>query len=131
MFFYKVASVGYESHNPVELIHEKEFTELQLTDMYISCMEDAIRKNYSDGIEDFDDVFIDMIHFDVVKDMISKYGFQKLQYTANFAAWQGLNADPDDWTSPEYCKEDLPTKTLKLALIEIAQKIKDEQSADN
>ena len=131
MFLYKIAIVGYEECNPVELAHEQQFTNEQLLDAYISCIEQAYIESFADlkgcdwdddDLSDFD--ALDTIHHAVVDGLIKKHGFKKVEYAANLAFWMYIDTNPDEQpTRPENQK-------VKEELLRVAQKHRAQILAD-
>lgn len=123
MFLYKIATVGYEEYNPVELMHEQQFTDEQLLDAYISCIEQAYIESFAylkgcdwddDVLSDFD--ALDTIHHAIVDGLIKKHGFKKVEYAAKLALWMYIDTSPDEQpTGPENQK-------AKEELLRVAQK---------
>ena len=129
MFLYKIATVGYEEYNPVELLHEQQFTNEQLLDMYISCIEQAYIESFAylkgcdwddDILSDFDT--LDMIHHAVVKELIKKYGFKRIEYTAELAFWMYIDTSPKEQDELEEWNPSLENQRVKEELLRVAQK---------
>lgn len=130
MYLYKIATVEYEGHSPMELVHEKKFSRKQLVDMYISCFEEAYRRALAKfkmkvWDEELFDSFgdIGMLHCHIMPVFIEKYGFRKLEYETELGIWEYISADPkeDHWSEVKNSKT---WSKIRQALIETTQNCK-------
>lgn len=118
MYSYEINMVDPESARTIILTHKNKFTKNQLVQYYISCMQKAyIEARNSKVYEPSDDISINMIHDETIKNMINDLKFERLISTAGMNLWSLDDDDKDDETLYTYQRgADNPIKRELISL---------------
>jgi alpha-amylase/alpha-mannosidase (GH57 family) len=116
MFTYNIGYGSYEESEYTYLMHEKKYTFEEFRDMIEQCAVEVITQGLAKQEPEYIHNYQD-IHTDVVKLLITKYGFKQLITTVEWTVfgWASMFTTTKDWKDARDANLDHLTNTIRKA----------------